>query len=165
MKAIGQQRQIDNRLTIYMIGPKDPRFARSSLFRNEDRDCSLHAVAVEGITIVALREPRSATSDVNALFGKGAVGVLEAIKRRVGVFLTHISRRSLCDWLLTLRNEIGNRFGITKAVRMMAASFLDHDGDPSAELLIDGLDRSGGAPKKRIDAAANVQYRHIGRRE
>ena len=44
---------------------------------------------------------------------------------------------------------------------MMGDAFLDHHGDPTAQLVIDVLDGQRMLLQEEVEAAANVQQRHV----
>ena len=111
-------------------------------------DGPLDAVESEFVAVVALREQRSATGDVRLFLREIAVRVLDAVVIGLRERLAR-RRRAGRRWPAerALHDEVRDRLGIAQAVRMMGGAFLDHHGDPAAQLLIDVLDGQRMLPR------------------
>ena len=60
-----------------------------------------------------------------------------------------------------LLDPVRDRLGIAQAVRMMGRAFLDHHGDPAAQLVIAVLDGQRMPLQEKIETAADVQQGHV----
>jgi len=163
VKPFSQQLLIDLRVTKHKTRPVHPGHACGGSARRDHHGGHRRAVHAEFVAVVARRKKWAAAGDVSVLIRIITVEILAAVVGGPGKLVAREGRRRTPYRAYALLNKVRDGLGVAQAMGMMGVTFLDHHRDASAELLKDGLDGGSILAEVRIDAAADLKNRHIGR--